>query len=465
MTVVLNGDMCRLVVWGPDRQIEVAVPAQVPVADLLPALLHHMGDGLADAGLAHGGWVLQRVDGTALDEDDAVESLGLRDGEPVYLRPRSDQIPPVDFDDLIDGVADGTSRRPGRWRPEMIRWAALGMAAVALLLGLAVLAMPGPLLPRELAAAGVALGCLAGGYAVARVDGDGEFGLVLSMGAVGYAGLAGLIGPDVTGGAAGVVIAGPQVLLGSVAVLVFAVLGAVAIGRGGPLSAAVAVCALLASLGGGLVAFGLLAKTESAAVVAVASTVMVVVVPSIAFRLAGMRLEPLPTAPEHLQEDIDPVAPEPLLARTFAADRYMTALHAGAAAAGAVAMVLLGPAPGWAGPTLAALIALVRLLSIRPMNSGWHRLAVAAPAVVGLAIVALSAAASAAPLPRLALAIGALPLAVTYLFALALTLPGRRIMPYWGRIGDVVQLLATLAVLPVLLAQLGVYGAVRALGG
>jgi len=325
--------------------------------------------------------------------------------------------------------------------------------------------VPGPPSARSLAAAVVAVLCLAGAFSLTRAFAERALGLVCALGAVAAAGLAGLIAPALIEASSPVSFGGPPVLTGSAAALVVALLAAALVGSAGPVFAAFAVAAVFGLFGAGTATLFGCSGVQAAALTAVLATVGTVVVPMLAARLANVRMAPLPTRPEHLQEDIDPVAPEPLLARTFAADRYMTALHAGAAAAGAVAMVLLGPAPGWAGPTLAALIALVRLLSIRPMNSGWHRLAVASPAVVGLAMVALSAAASAAPLPRLALAIGALPLAVTYLFALALTLPGRRIMPYWGRIGDVVQLLATLAVLPVLLAQLGVYGAVRALGG
>ncbi|MFD0785306.1 type VII secretion integral membrane protein EccD, partial [Micromonospora azadirachtae] len=144
MSVTAPAEMCRLVVSGPGRQIEVAVPANVLVADLLPALLHHLGDNLADAGLAHGGWVLQRLAGPPLDEESTVALLGLQDGETVYLRPRADQLPPVDFDDLADGIATGVRTRSGLWRPEMIRWVALGAFVLLSGLGAVTLALPGP---------------------------------------------------------------------------------------------------------------------------------------------------------------------------------------------------------------------------------------------------------------------------------------------------------------------------------
>src|SRR5262245_40838005 len=100
-------EICRLVVHGPGRRLEVAVPAEVPVADLFPALLRHLGDNVADGGLAHGGWILQRLGTPPLDEESSVAALGLRDGDVIHLRPRSEQIPPVHFDDLADGIATG----------------------------------------------------------------------------------------------------------------------------------------------------------------------------------------------------------------------------------------------------------------------------------------------------------------------------------------------------------------------
>ena len=99
MTAPATAEMCRIVVCGPDRQIEISVPAQVVVADLLPVLLQHLGDGLADTGLGHSGWILQRLGSPPLDEDTTVGDSGLVDGTVVHLRPRSEQIPPVHFDD------------------------------------------------------------------------------------------------------------------------------------------------------------------------------------------------------------------------------------------------------------------------------------------------------------------------------------------------------------------------------
>ncbi|OKI85868.1 hypothetical protein A6A27_40130 [Micromonospora sp. CB01531] len=455
--------MCRLVVQGSERRVEVAVPAQVLVADLLPVLLQHLGEGLADAGLAHGGWVLQRLGGPPLDEDSTVAGLGLHDGESLYLRPRSDQIAPADFDDLADGIATGMLSRAGLWRPPMIRWAALASLAVLLGLGLAALAMPGPFLGRALCAAAIAVCCLAAAFALARAAADPGFGMVVAGAGIMYAAVAAMIVP--TGGASALLVGGPQVFAGAVAALVTALLATLLVGRGGPFFAAIVTGALLVVLGSGMAMFFVFSPVASAALVAVVATVATVGVPMTSFRLARIHLAPLPTKPEHLQEEIDPEPSAALLAQTASADSYMTGLHAGLGVVTGVALVQLAMAGGWAELTLVGLVAMARLLALRPMTSGWHRLALGVPALAGLAAVAVFFLAEADPLVRLILPIAALPLGATVLFLIARHLPDRRLMPYWGRAGDIVQVVATVAMLPILLAVLGVYAAARALGG
>jgi hypothetical protein len=44
-------------------------------------------------------------------------------------------------------------------------------------------------------------------------------------------------------------------------------------------------------------------------------------------------------------------------------------------------------------------------------------------------------------------------------------MPGRRLQPYWGRTVDIVESLTAVAVVPVLLAVLGVYAWMRGLAG
>ncbi|MYS20668.1 WXG100 protein secretion system (Wss), protein YukD, partial [Streptomyces sp. DvalAA-14] len=97
--------LCRLTVRAPDTSLDLAVPSDIPLADLLPVIVGHAGDDLAEAGLEHGGWALQRIGGAPLDPEGTPQSLELRDGEVLLLRPLAETLPPVRFDNLVDGVS------------------------------------------------------------------------------------------------------------------------------------------------------------------------------------------------------------------------------------------------------------------------------------------------------------------------------------------------------------------------
>ncbi|MGW1230593.1 EsaB/YukD family protein, partial [Streptomyces sp. NPDC002530] len=143
MTDISAPGLCRLTVRTPERLIDLAVPADVPVADLLPILLDHAGDGLAEKGIEHGGWVLQRLGEKPLDEESTPEALSLRDGETLLLRPRNDALPAIHFDDLVDGVSTTMRERPHGWAARTSRWLLRGAAVVLLAAGLLVPALPG----------------------------------------------------------------------------------------------------------------------------------------------------------------------------------------------------------------------------------------------------------------------------------------------------------------------------------
>ena len=51
------------------------------VAELLPHLLRHAGEGVADEGEQHGGWALRRTTGALLEPSRNLAAQGVRDGE------------------------------------------------------------------------------------------------------------------------------------------------------------------------------------------------------------------------------------------------------------------------------------------------------------------------------------------------------------------------------------------------
>ena len=450
-------DLCRLTVCGPGRSAELAVPVHVPLIDLLPALVGHLGEGLADAGLEHGGWVAQRLGDSPLREDLSVAVLGLRDGDIVYLRPRAEQLAPLDFDDLIDGVASGISGRADRWRPDLSRRLLAGVVAAPLAAGLALLAGHlGGL--SDLLAAVMTLVLVGLAAVCSRAFADLLAADVLGVSAICYAGLAGAELPLLPGGAelAGVAGAGPVVLACGVAMAGAAM--AVSWARGGRHPALVAASAgsVFVVIGGALATF---AKLDTAAVAGILVALTLAVggwVPVISFRLAKMRLDPTPATPEDLQAELDPVPGQRVLESTARADRYMTGLYGGLGVVATGCLAVLAITSGWPARLVAVDAVALMLLHSRVLVSARHRLAVVLPAVTGA--VALAAVAGLRADARAWPAImAALVIAAGLLLAGERSLPGYRPLPHWGRAGDLLHTATAVALIPAVLWLLNLY--------
>ena len=129
-TKTATGGLSRITIVAPRTRMDLALPSDVPLADLLPTLLRYAGEDLADEGVRHGGWALSRLGGAPLDGGRTAAQLGVRDGEVLYFNPRSAAAPEIVFDDVVDAVATATNQRPapGRSAPPA-RFAVLFAAA------------------------------------------------------------------------------------------------------------------------------------------------------------------------------------------------------------------------------------------------------------------------------------------------------------------------------------------------
>ncbi|HEX5741072.1 MAG TPA: EsaB/YukD family protein, partial [Pilimelia sp.] len=97
--------LVRLTVHAPARRLDLTLPAHVPLAELLPELLRHAGDDLADLGERHGGWLLRRATGEPLSPAAHLYAQGVRDGAVVHLVPAGERWPEPEFDDVAEAVA------------------------------------------------------------------------------------------------------------------------------------------------------------------------------------------------------------------------------------------------------------------------------------------------------------------------------------------------------------------------
>ncbi|WP_420168979.1 type VII secretion integral membrane protein EccD [Streptomyces violaceoruber] len=466
MTDTQVAELCRLTVRAPARSIDLAVPADVPVADLLPAVLGYAGDNLEEAGLDHGGWVLQRLGGEPLDEERTLDSYGLRDGDTLYLRPRAEALPEVHLDDLVDGIATTMRDHPFGWTPKVSRRVLLGIVVAVLIGGVLVIAWPGgSSLSRSVFATAAGLLLLAGAGAASRAVGDAGAGAALGFMVGPYLALAGwlLPGGELSGPHAYETL-GARLLAASAALAGGAVLALAVVAAFAALFLSVAVVSLFAAVAAVLLLTTDLAPVHAAGILAVLAVILGAFVPSLAFRMSGMRMPPLPTNAQQLQEGIEPHPAAAVSARAVLADGWMTSLYGAVGVVGAACVVVLAREREPAEIIMTVALCLLLVLHARGLGNIWQRMSLVVPGVLGLLLLVLVAAPAASPGNRLVTAAGLLAAAAAVAIA-AWTVPGRRLVPYWGRAGEILHSALAIAVLPLALWVLGVYGALRAING
>ncbi|WP_251096917.1 type VII secretion integral membrane protein EccD [Streptomyces sp. Caat 7-52] len=114
---------CRVTIVAPDSRIDVALPDDVPVADLYPEILRLSQQSPA-AG-APVGYHLVRTDGTVLDSARSFAAQRILDGELLTLRPFAESLPPAVFDDVAEAVASSVTKQHKLWSGDLTRAAGL----------------------------------------------------------------------------------------------------------------------------------------------------------------------------------------------------------------------------------------------------------------------------------------------------------------------------------------------------
>ena len=172
----------------------------------------------------------------------------------------------------------------------------------------------------------------------------------------------------------------------------------------------------------------------------------------------------LPRNAADLQQDIEPAPADEVIAKTAAADRYMSVVMVSVAAVLIGAFPFVLAEPGWISWGLVSLLSCSVLLRARNFLGAWQRVSLVAAGTAGLGLVALGFALSFPPSWRTVLVLGLLVL-VYALVKAALRPPGRRMLPIWGHLANIFDTCTALAVVPLLLQLLGVYAWARGLFG
>ncbi|POX37388.1 type VII secretion integral membrane protein EccD [Streptomyces sp. Ru73] len=469
---------CRVTIVAPDSRIDVALPEDIPVADIYPEILRLSGQTPADG--APVGYHLVRRDGTVLDGSRSFAAQRILDGDVLSLRPFSESLPPAVYDDVSDSVASAVTRDRTLWNDDLLRTAGLAGSMVLLVLMGFVLWFADPArhnmhgLPGILAAvAGVLLVALAA--VRARVYDDRASAIALGLGSLPHIMIAGsglLPLPDGQG------VGRLQFLLGCVAVLIVSVfLIAVTPNGDGPFVAA-AFTATVGTLATFVAILTDLRPVDTAAICVCVVVGVIAFLPGLSARFARLPIGYTPPRtpssgyddPDATPETEGPVDAERIAAQARRGHEMLVGLVGGCAAVVTFAAGVLGFSDSVWGQVLAfaaGLSMLMRARLFRYTSQVTCALAagLAAFALLGLGLAlhppaVLGDGGFAADLRTIWLT-AAIAAAAALVTAIALIVPRKGVTPFWARFAELFENLVLLSLVPLCLAVMNVYMAAR----
>ncbi|MFI9385999.1 type VII secretion integral membrane protein EccD [Kutzneria sp. NPDC052558] len=444
----------RITVVTPRARVDVALPVQSTLAELVPQLVRLSG-AEGQASPDNPGWVLSRLGDSPFPPGLTVAAIGLRDGEVLHLSPRERQVVPLLFDDVVDAIASVAGTKTGAWAGNIARRSAQ-LAAVAALLGAAVLLAAGLsgawFAP---AACGVfSLVLLLSGGALARAYGDSGSGVACAAAGVGAALLAGLTA--VPPFQASLEVA--SIAAGLAAVTGYGVLAEVILSDRLPWFGGLAVAAGFGTIAAAFVLLSGVSVAGPAAVLAAVVTALAALAPMLALRLGKLPLPRVPADIDSFRAEEEPTLGPDVLDQTANAERILTGLLAALAltAVGGVFALLANDSP-WSA-ALAGVLGMVWLLRSRSYAGTAQRLVLL---LAGLAMLGRLGAWLVTWQHGVLVAVAVLIVAAVLCLAHATRVRRNRRSPYWSRMMDIAEFLGLIAVVPLVGAVLNVYVVVR----
>jgi type VII secretion integral membrane protein EccD len=456
----------RLSVAGSNRRADVVVSSDEPLGSILPRLLELLDET--------GGTVARPLtfvapDGEQIDIARSPQQLDLLDGTLLRLERLDAAPPPPVVIDVTDAAADALASRPDRWGEGARRVAAASAIALAAAVGgllapwgsptAAMIGMIVSVVVLLAVGAGLGLGRLT---AIAALVAAAAAGLVLPLGIAVYTTLvaaAGLVLPPGTtvyttlAAADAVAIA----LLAAVAagITTAGIVVLVGIGVAQRRRGAIAGGTLGAVLGALLLILLLVGVTPSvsAAVTGIVAAFLTGLLPWVAMSAAGLTgLDQRVAGGERLPRN-DALA---AVDEAYAALTWSAAAVAVVLGVTGVALVIANEL--WAG-LLALALALIAALRTRafPLRAQ-HWLLWSATAVIGAAAVVVHLSGS-------WWGIGAVVAAIVLIAVAALVRPRPHTRARLRGLGNAIELLAVVALLPLLLGVMGVYAELLAMFG
>ncbi len=450
-----SATLSRVTIVSPRTRIDLALPSDVPLSDLLPTILHQAGEYYIDEAGDNGGWILSRLGEEALDTGHSCSQLAISDGEMLYLNPADAAKPEIVFDDVIDAVATATEQRGNRWDHLATKRFAVGVGTAALAAGaIAVLFTGPPQLPGAIVALGVAAVLVGASALLSRAVGDSRAATYFGVTAVFYSAVGGLL--IAAGDSKISELAAPHVLIAASAILLFSVLGMVAVGD--MASAPVFITTILGAIVLAVaVGFMMLIDNSTnpstaatgAAIAAPLALAILPAAPRLSLTMAMVPTPQLPTTTEELKAgDAEAVDGKRILKLSEHAGNYLEALYAFAALVGLVSSIALAFSGTVPGVILATVIALVLLSRSRTVEDRPARIVMLAAGMGGLAVVLTAVFLGGGTLVRLVAILGALTLLTVIAMVYGLAVAGKKIAPTWGRLLDICEALLIVSILP-----------------
>lgn len=431
----------RVTVHADNTHLDLCLPATVPVAALIPPMADLLGG--VDATATR--YRLSRLDGPTLPNSTTLAQNDIRDGSVLLLSRESPTPPSVRCDDeahTVAAVLTGPNRAPRVGRITAALAAGCLTAAGALVLVYdACHGVQHAGSTAAVAAVGALAALISAAYAH-RASGDPTAGLTLSVIAVMFAAVAGLLAvPGIPGA--------PNVLLASMAAAVAAVLSIRSTG-----CAAIVLTAMAAGavIGAGAALTALLTGARPhviGALTALCCLCLLEAAPRMSMLLAGLS--------PGLGDD-DPAGEARFASKALSADRWLSSLSiALAAAAGAGADLAALHAPR--AIALSAVTAVLLLLHTR--RDRRRALTFTTAGVVTMTITFVIGASSASRYGPWIAALTAV-LAGTALYA-GFVAPGLSLSPVARRTGEAFGCLTLVAVVPLTCWTCGAFDAIRGL--
>jgi type VII secretion integral membrane protein EccD len=455
----------RVTVVAPRTRIDVALPADVAVADLLPMLLDMAREATPDGGVRHGGWCLAKLGDNPLDPARTLASLGVVDGELLQLRRRNENPPPPLYDDVVDAIAesDPDSFRP--WTKETAQKFGHLAGALALIAAAVALFLSGPItvgdkgsgLAAAITAGVAAIAALATGATIARAYRAASTGvLIAACGSLPMAFVAGFHAVPGVG-------FNPKMLLASALMMIFAWGGILLIGQGITVFIAAATSGTIVALAFLVATFvdhplaGVAAATGAVALAALS------MLPRLTLQLAKIPPPVVPTNAEDLKEDTGFPEFAVIERRTAVAHEYLTGMIIGTGVVAALAAIVAASANTVWGPIYGVVVAIVLMMRGRAYANGAQAVALLSTGMFASAGILLGWLISADEFNRIVFVFGTLLILGAGALVLGVVFPGQRFSPPLRRTVDIIEAVLIAAVVPVALAVMDLYSVFRGL--